>query len=85
MIKQQFVPYWEWEDYLNGMWRKLPKEDEPKFLSNAVEFTGDWVKYGAAMGEVIELWPRTMLNSLSNKSLNRRAFLGHCAVQFKIN
>ncbi len=84
-MKQQYIPWDQWEDYKNGMWRKLIREDEPEFLRLAIEFTGDWVRYGEAMGEVMAAWPRTMLNSLTNKSINRRAFLGHCAVSFKIN
>lgn len=84
-MKQCYVPYWLWEDYLNGMWRKLPNEEESKMLRIAIEFTGDYIQYGAAMKEVSEAWPNTMLNSLTNLSTNRRAFLGHCACQFKIN
>lgn len=84
MIRQQFVPWWEWECYKNGMWRKLPKEQEEAAVKSAVDFTGDWEQYGAAMQEVSMAWPRTMLNSLSNVSINRRAFIGHCAATFKI-
>ncbi len=84
-MKQIYVPYWEWEDWKNGMWRKLPKSEEPAMLKTAIEFTGDWKRYGAAMSEVIVVWPRTMLNTLTNVSVNRRAFLGHCAAQYKIN
>ena len=62
------------------MWGKY---DERR-LNEAIEFTGDCHKYGEAMGQVIEVWPRTMLNSLTNTSINRRAFLGHCAVCFKL-
>lgn len=83
-IKQVYVPYWEWEDWINGMWRKLKQEDEPLQLQKAIEFTGDWNRYGEAMQNVINAWPRTMLNSLTNPSINKRAFLGHCAVQFAI-
>lgn len=79
-MKQVYVPYWEWEDWLNGMWAK-GSEDR---LQEAIEFTGDWERYGNAMKEVIVAWPRTMLNSLTNPSINKRAFLGHCAVCFKI-
>ena len=80
---QQYVPYLEWEDWLNGMWRKV--DDEPEWICKAVEFTGDHVRYGTAMVEVSEAWPRTMLNSLTNVSINRRAFLGHCACSYAIN
>jgi hypothetical protein len=79
------VPYWEWEDFKNGMWKKATKENESNLLLSAIEFTGDHIIYGEAMGEVIELWPKTMLNTLSNKSVNRRAFLGHCAVSYAID
>lgn len=75
-----YVPYWEWEDWINGMWAK-GNEDH---LQQAIEFTGDHVRYGLAMGEVIQAWPRTMLNSLTSTGINRRAFLGHCAVCFKL-
>lgn len=84
-IKQVYIPYWEWEDWINGMWRKLAKDQEAEFIQRAIEFTGDWVKYGESMERVINLWPRTMINSLSNPSINKRAFLGHCAVQMQIN
>lgn len=81
VIKQVFVPYYEWEDWINGMWNKGNETQ----LKQAIDFTGDYILYGSAMGEVIKAWPRTMLNSLTNKNINRRAFLGHCAVCFKLH
>lgn len=78
-MKQLYIPYWDWEDWLNGMWRKLDPEEEQNMLNKAIEFTGDYKKYGGAMKRVIIEWPKTMLNSITNKSINRRAFLGHCA------
>lgn len=84
-IKQVFVPYWEWEDYKNGMWRKLPKSQESEMLNKAIQFTGDWTRYGEAMGRVVKEWGRTMLNSLTNSSINKRAFLGHCACSLDFN
>jgi hypothetical protein len=82
---QVYIPYWEWEDWKNGMWRKLSANEELSMINVAILFTGDHIKYGSAMSEVINLWPRTMLNSMTNTSINRRAFLGHCACQYKIN
>lgn len=82
---QQYVPYWEWEDWLNGMWRKLPKDQEGDWLAKAIDFTGDHIRYGNAMKRVVNEWPRTMLNGLTNISINRRAFLGHCACTLEIN
>lgn len=80
-MKQVFIPYYEWEDFKNGMWDKGHESQ----LNDAIEFTSDHIKYGAAMGEVIIKWPKTMLNSLTNTSINRLAFLGHCAVCYKLN
>lgn len=77
---QQWTKYTEWEDWLNGMWGKSQKEDAD--LSLAVSFTGNYIAYRSAMKEVVCMWPRTMLNSLTNPSTNKRAFIGHCAVSF---
>lgn len=77
-IKQVWVPYWLWEDWVNGMWAK---GDESR-INEAVNFTGDWQRYGNAMLDVVFAWPNTMLNSLTNSSINQRAFLGHCAVSY---
>jgi hypothetical protein len=78
-MTQVYIPYWEWEDWHAGMWANK----DINRLQEAIDFTGDHVRYGAAMQEVIDAWPRTMLNSLTNQSINKRAFLGHCAVCFK--
>lgn len=79
-IKQVWLPYWKWEDYKAGMWLKEDKER----LSEAIEFTGDHKIYGEAMREVVSLWPNTMINSLTNPSINQRAFVGHCAVCYRL-
>ena len=82
-MKQVYRPYWDWECYKNGMWNKVSKEEEQKLLKIAIDFTSDHSLYGSAMREVVYLWPCTMENHLTNKSINRRAFLGHCAVFYK--
>ncbi len=82
-IKQIYTPYWEWEEWINGMWGNSSNEEED--LKTAIEFTSDWELYGMAMQEVVIAWPRTMLNSLTNPSTNKRAFVGHCAVNYILN
>ncbi len=79
MIKQVYIPYWYWEDWLNGMWSKTEFD-----IKLAISFTGNHKKYGNAMKKVIKKWPYTMLNSLTNPSINKRAFLGHCAASYAI-
>lgn len=76
---QKYTPYTDWEDWVNGMWRRLPADEEDEFIDKAILFTGNHSLYGAWMKVVINVWTHTMLNSMTNVSINRRAFLGHCA------
>ena len=66
------------------MWSKVDKITEAKMLKTAIEVTGDHASYGKAMNQVIYKWKNTMKNNLTNQSINRRAFLGHCAVFYKL-
>jgi len=77
--------YNQWEDWINGMWRHVEKDEYESYLQKAIEFTGDHVKYGESMAIVIKEWENTMLHNLTNSSMNKRAFLGHCACCLAIN
>ena len=83
MIKQIYHPYWLWEDFKNGMWRKLTKEEESELLPQVIEFTGNHELYGGAMFEVIREWKYSCEHNLSDLNVNRRAWLGHAACCFK--
>jgi len=48
--------YNKWEDFKNGMYRKLPKDIEDKLLPEVIKFTGNYTLYGSAMFEVIKHW-----------------------------
>lgn len=76
-MKRVYIPYTEWEDWENGMWNQTAPEG---MIQKAIEFTGNAELYGSWMERVVNEWPRTMLNSLTNPSVNKRAFVGHCAV-----
>lgn len=83
-LNRIYHPYWKWEDFLSGMWRKVDRTAESKMLKEAICFTGDHMKYGIAMQKVVFAWPVTMEHNLTNSSLNRKAFVGHCAVQYEL-
>jgi len=83
-MKQVYKPYWKWECYKNGMWNKVDKITEKEMLEAAIKFTGNHILYGEQMRKVIYKWSNTIENHLTNKSINRRAFLGHCAVYYKL-
>ena len=83
-MNQVYTPYTKWECYKNGMWSKVDAISEQKMLQIAIGFTSDHVSYGSAMRKVVFAWENSMLNFLTNKSINRRAYLGHCAVSLKL-
>jgi ABC-type dipeptide/oligopeptide/nickel transport system permease component len=52
-MNQIFHPYWKWECFKNGMWRKESKEYEEIELPKIIAFTGCHNSYGSAMIDVI--------------------------------
>lgn len=53
-------------------------------LDEVIAFTGDHRLYGAAMNRVINEWPVSCENSLTNDRINRKAWLGHAAAALEI-
>lgn len=82
-INQKFYPYWLWEETRSAMWGRA--EDREGMLQKAIDFTGNHCLYGIYMGRVIEEWKISCLQNLSNKTQNRRAWLGHAACAIAIN
>jgi hypothetical protein len=83
-MKQVYHNYLKWEDYKNGMWRKESREYEVKMLPKVIEFTGNHVTYGKAMMEVVTKWEYACEHNLTDLSQNRKAWVGHAAVCYKI-
>jgi len=50
-----------------------------KFDSDLLDFMMDIDIFSMAMKEVVEEWENSMLNFLTNSSMNRVAFIGQCA------
>lgn len=67
------------------MWRKVTKSKESGYFDKVLAFTGDHIRYGNAMKEVVKMWPNTILNTFTNNSVNKRAFLGQCACSYKLD
>lgn len=84
-IKRVYHHYEKWEDYLNGMWRKVTPEEEKEYLQKAIEFTGDHKLYGSWMQKVIKSWPLACEHNLTDTGMNRRAWVGHAAVSLAFN
>jgi hypothetical protein len=76
-VKRIYRPYWEWEDFQHGMWSAAKIDDAS--LARVIEFTGDAELYGSYMLRVIKEWPKSCEHNLTEKSMNRAAWLGHAA------
>lgn len=60
------------------MWGDVADRAEATRL--AIEFTGDAGLYGSYMMRVVNEWPISCENALTDYSINRRAWVGHAAV-----
>jgi hypothetical protein len=77
-FKRVYHPYWEWEEVPHNMWGTV--ENKKEWVQRAIEFTGNHNLYGSYMMRVIQEWPISCENALTDSSLNRRAWVGHAAV-----
>ena len=83
MINQKFIPYWKWECYKNKMYDKITKDQEIKKRKLCFNLLNNIPEFSLSMNLVIDNWKFTMINHLSNKSINRKAFVGQCACYYK--
>lgn len=72
-----YHPFWAWEDI--GMWRDLSDEEGRVFLTVAIEFTGNAIRYGKAMLRVLDEMPIACEHNLTEPAMNRQAWIGHAA------
>lgn len=83
-MKRIYHHYTKWEDYQDGMWRVVPKDQEARYLERAVKFTGNSEEYGKWMMVVIERYKFSCEHNLSDRHTNNRAWIGHCAANLAI-
>ena len=86
MIERIYHPYWLWEDYLNGMYGKPiytrleTGETEQERIEKVKECLGDEKTCEKYMRKVINEWKYACEYRLTNKSLNRVAWLGQASM-----
>lgn len=76
-IKRVYHPHWLWEEVAHNMWGSVKEKDW--YLEIAIEFTGDAEIYGEYMMRVVKEWKYSCEHNLSNRSQNRKAWVGHAA------
>lgn len=84
-MKRKFYNYLQWEEYKQGMWRKVDVKQEQQYLDKAIAFTGDHMLYGHWMKQVITQWPISCEQNLSNAEINHKAWIGHAACCIAFN
>lgn len=72
----------KWEEIKAGMWSDV--EDKKTMLQKAIEFTGDHALYGSYMMRVINEWPISCENALTDSAMNKKAWVGHAACAMAI-
>ena len=77
-----YHPYWDWEEIDSNMWGSV--DNKKMWIKRAIKFTSDHEKYGRFMMRVVNEWPISCENSLTDNSLNKRAWVGHAAVALAI-
>lgn len=76
-IERMYHPYWDWEEIEFNMWGSV--ENKKEYLDWAIAFTGDSDIYGAYMMKVVIEWTKSCQHNLSNRTQNRKAWIGHAA------
>jgi hypothetical protein len=74
--------FMDWEEIDHNMWGTV--ENKKAWLKRAVAFTSDHQKYGRFMMRVVNEWPFSCENALTDSSLNQKAWVGHAAVALAI-
>lgn len=85
-MTQIFHHYKKWEDYHNGMFRKVNAIDDHFLIGKAVELLSNQDICYQAMKRVVNEWKYSSEHNLTNISQNRRAWLGQaaCCIEFGV-
>ena len=81
-IDRVYRHYLDWEEIDHNMWGVV--QNRKVWVKKAISFTSDHKKYGRFMMKVVNEWPVSCENALTDYSLNRKAWVGHAACALAI-
>lgn len=81
-MRQIHHPYYEWEDFKNGMYETV-FENEEVLIQKAIDVLSDPVEFYILCLFVLEEWKIASDVNLSNRACNRKAWLGQAACCYK--
>lgn len=76
-LERVYHPWDTWEEVAHNMWGDV--DDKKVYLKHAIKFTGDHKRYGRFMMRVVEEWPVSCENALTDPAINKKAWVGHAA------
>jgi hypothetical protein len=76
-FKRVYHDYRNLEEVAHNMWGEAT--DNRVALEQAIAFTSDHVEYGKHMLRVVNEWPISCENALTDYNQNRKAWIGHAA------
>ena len=74
-----------WEDYISGMYTLQKQKNENILIDMSVQLLCDQVKFKKTIERLIIEWPICYAYNMSNKSINRKAWLGAAACMLNHN
>jgi|TARA_Y100000034_G_scaffold133644_1_gene199709 vacuolar-type H+-ATPase catalytic subunit A/Vma1 len=83
-MKRIFHPYYLWEDWKAGMFKKKINENEEKLSKQARELLSNENEFFKVAYKVIKEWKYSSEHNLTNKSRNRQAWLGQASCCYKL-
>lgn len=83
-IRRIYSHYTAWEDYQNGMYEELKDEESANRIGESVLLLSTPILLYEAMLRVVKQWKQASDFNLSNRSCNRRAWLGQSACSIAI-
>src|SRR5690606_6082162 len=75
-MNQYFTHYKNWEDWKNGMYRDVPKNEHTNFVNKSVECL---INPEDAMLSVVIEWKEATKENLTDRKANRKSWLGQAA------
>jgi hypothetical protein len=82
-MKQIFEHYEKWEDFKHGMYELSDVLDKDIKVIQSVNLLKTQFEFYNTLKELEKYWPVSISVNLTNKSQNRRAWLGAAACSYK--
>ncbi len=78
-MAQIYHPYWQWEDYANGFYRKVDKTKELENVHLALNLLSNEILFYSVAKEMVSKWVKSSEQNLTDDSINKKAWIGQAS------